>query len=98
MDGGSGAQTWLVAESLPQLLLLQPDEQLRVGDVQVLGDSPWAHSAMNRSDSLAAEGDAVLCRHFALARISAGNSCGDPARTDRSGHDQDRVTPGADRA
>ena len=74
---GSAAPVWLVAESLPQLLPLPPDEQLGAADVQLLANSLWAHSVMNHSDSLASEGDAVLCRHFALARIDAGNSRGD---------------------
>ena len=42
---------------------------------------------------VASEGAAVPCRHFVLARIDAGNSRGEPAGTDRSGHDRGRVTP-----
>ena len=39
MDRGSAALAWLVAESLFQLLPLQPDEQLGAADVQLLADS-----------------------------------------------------------
>ena len=39
MVGGSAVLAWLVAESLFQLLPLQPDEQLGAADVQLLADS-----------------------------------------------------------
>ena len=38
MDGGSAVLFWLVAESLYQLLPLQPDEQLGAEDIQLLAD------------------------------------------------------------
>ena len=53
---------------------------------------------MSHSDSFASKGAAVLCRNFALARIDAGDSCGDTARSDRPGHDRGRMTPMASRA
>ena len=53
---------------------------------------------MSHSDSFASKGAAVLCRNFVLARIDAGDSRGDTARTDRSGHNWGRVTPRASRA
>ena len=39
MDGRFAALAWLVAESLSQLLPLQPNEQLGAEDVQPLADS-----------------------------------------------------------
>ena len=51
VSGSAGA-----AEPLPQALPLQPDEGLEAADVQMLADSLWAHSAMNHSDRLVAEG------------------------------------------
>ena len=53
---------------------------------------------MSHSDSFASKGAAVLCRNFALAWINAGDSRGDTARTDRSGHDRGSLTPRAFRA
>ena len=50
---------------------------------------------MSHSDNFASEGAAVPCRHFVLARIDAGSSRGEPAKTARSGHDRGRVIPTA---
>ena len=55
---------WLVAESLSQLLPLQPDEQLGTADDQLLADSLWAHSTMNHSDSFASKGAAALSKFW----------------------------------
>ena len=77
-NSGFAVPAWPAAESLPQLFPLQPDEQLGTANVQMLADSLWAHSAMDHSDNLAAEGDMVPCRYFALARIGAAESCGEP--------------------
>ena len=40
MDGRFVTPAWLTAESLPQFLPLQPDEQLAAADVQLLADPP----------------------------------------------------------
>ena len=85
---------WLAAEPLFQLFPFQPDEQLKKANVQMLADSLLAHSVVNHSDSLAAEGDTAPCWHFALARIGAAESCDEPVSSDRSGHDWARVNTG----
>ena len=72
VDSEFTAPAWLAAESLSQLLPLQPDEQLGTADVQLLADPLWAHSALNHSGRMRKDTLYVLCRHFALARIGAG--------------------------
>ena len=40
MDGGFATPVWLVAESLSQLLQVQPDKQLAAANIQLLADPP----------------------------------------------------------
>ena len=105
MDGGSAALNWPVAESLSQLLSPQPDEQLGAEDVQLLADSlssfhhePFRQLCFRQSrctlSTWRIDGRHVDGRTI-LARIDAGTSRGEPASTDRSGHDRGTVTPRA---